>query len=451
MKEFDFPITTHLGKGLRPYRSNTRNSDWATECYNAKPSEQGLIPFEPLTDRMVSVVYAHPFPQVFIGYKYRLLADSATIYELNGAWAKTSKLTSLSTDDIWDFIDFGDYWVLLNGAVIAYIDLVSDPGVPAYASMASSATFPRIATGTNFKGRLVGGNVKTAWHGADTGSVIWSKIGSVVFTPDKQNTAGLWRTPFDGDVKRVMRLNDVVMVYCENGIVAMAPALVGTAAGFGFKELAHVGIPAKGAAGGNENKQVFVDQENFLWRAEGNGKLEKLGYQEYMANLTAANIVISYDSGKDEFYISDGVTGYLLTQWGLCQVLQSVGSAQYVDRDSVGSFTASADNDFKLTTDDLDFGVRGRKTLTEVELGIDDDGTVEVATQYRYDKKNSLTTHPWVPVNIEGVAHPRTTAPEMRIKIRSSDYTNVNLDYIKAHIQFDDRRYVRGIGGSNAS
>jgi len=445
MKEFDFPIAMKLGSGLRPYRSNTRNSDWPITVFNVKASELGLVPFEPVTDRMVDITYSHPFPQLFIGYQFRLLADSAKIYTLDGSWAKTLRQSGLSTDDIWDFMDFGDYWVLLNGAVIAFYNVSG----ATYSSMASSSTFPRITTGTAFKGRLVGGNVKTSWHDTDTGSVVWSKIGSVDFTPDKQNTAGYWRTPFDGDVKRVMTLNDVVMVYCENGIVKMTPKLIGNTATFGFEVITGVGIAAKGGAGGNDKKHVFVDQENFLWRVEGNGQLEKLGYQADMDDLTAANIVVSYDAGRDEFYIADGSTGYLLTQWGLSQVRQVVGSVQYVDGDSAGSYSQASGDDFLLTTDDLDFGVRGMKTIESLSLGMDDDGTVEARVLYRYDKADSFSNGIWQPVNKEGVVHIGVTAPEFRIALKSSVYTNVNIDYITAHVKFGDNRYKRGIGGTS--
>jgi len=363
MREFEFPIEDQIKAGIKPYRKTQRNVAGLETLINAKCGKEGLVPFESINDRRIGVTPSWPFPQLFVGGVYRLLADSATVYEISSTWTKTSKLTSLSTDDIWDFIDFGDYWVLLNGAVIAYYDVENTQ----YANMASSSTFPRILTGTNLKGRIVGGNVKTSWHDCGTQSVVWSKIGSVDFTPDRTNTAGYRQTLFDGDVKRVMALNDVAMAYCENGIMRMTPS--GTT--FGFKDMKGLGVPAKGAAGGDHNRHVFVDRQNFLWRAEGNGELKKLGYQDEMATLTAASIVVAYDPLKQEFYIGDGSKSYLLTDYGLSQVWQSPTSVDSVDGDTVGVAINLSNMTFELVTDDLDFGSRGLKSIGQLELGAD--------------------------------------------------------------------------------
>lgn len=435
MKEFELPIN-ELNKGLRPYQGSKRNTGFMDTLINAKCAQADLIPFEPITDRSIDVTVSHPFPQIFIGSVFRILATSTIIYDVNTSWAKTSKLTSLSTDDIWDFMDFGDYLVLLNGAVIVYYDVSGT----AYTSMASSSTFPRFLTGTNFKGQLVGGNVKTSWHDCGTKSLVWSKIGDVDFTPDKQNTAGYWQNVWDGDIKRVMRLNDVVMVYCENGVVAAIPS----GPTFGFKELSGVGIPVKGAAGGNELEQVFVDQKNFLWRVKGNGEVIKLGYQDYMANLTAANIVISYDPSEKEFYITDGVTSYLLTEWGLSEVWQAPTSVASIDGDSLGVYTDLSNVTFELITDILDFGVRGLKTVEFMELGIDDANTVQTAVAYRYAKGGSFADLAYQVNNNEGVSHIGASAEEFKLKVKSSNYTGINLDWIKVHYKFTDKRYTRG-------
>jgi hypothetical protein len=49
MKGFDFPYDG-FKKGLRPYATNPRNSDYATELYNLVPAELGLEAHEEIRD-----------------------------------------------------------------------------------------------------------------------------------------------------------------------------------------------------------------------------------------------------------------------------------------------------------------------------------------------------------------------------------------------------------------
>lgn len=446
MKEFDVTFDKGLTKGLRQFTSGQRNSLGLTTLRNAKPSETGLIPYEPLTDRDIATTVTHPKPQLFIGEKYRILADQGTIYEISDAWAKTSKLSGLSTDDVWDMADFRDYFVMTNGAVIVYIDLVTSPGVAAYNSMASSSTFPRFLTCCAFKGQLIGGNVKTSWHDASTYSVVWSGIGNVDFTPDAENDAGYMHGYKKGNVLRVLRLGDVVMVYCDNGIFALKPK----GQFYGKQEILDIGIPAKSAVNGNFHKHVFVDSNDYVWRITSDLKAERLGYQEFISPMTQGSIVVSHDWEKDEFYITDGTTSFLLTNFGLCETFLRPTSVGAVDGDSVGTFTSASDVTMLATTDVMDFGLRGMKTVGNIELGIDDDSTVQVAADYRYNKATAWASTGWKTVNLEGVAWLGITAVEFRLKVKASAYANVNLDYITAKIKVSDKRYVRGIGASQA-
>ena len=49
MKGFDFPYEG-FKKGLRPYSTNPRNSDFAVELFNLAPSEMGLTEHEQIWD-----------------------------------------------------------------------------------------------------------------------------------------------------------------------------------------------------------------------------------------------------------------------------------------------------------------------------------------------------------------------------------------------------------------
>jgi hypothetical protein len=53
MKGFDFPYDG-FKKGLRPYHTNPRNSDYCTELYNLAPAEMGLEGHEEIQDITVT-------------------------------------------------------------------------------------------------------------------------------------------------------------------------------------------------------------------------------------------------------------------------------------------------------------------------------------------------------------------------------------------------------------
>jgi hypothetical protein len=465
MKEFDFSFIEGLKKGLRSDRSNPRNSEALVECYNMKPLEKGLRPFVPLSNPFSALVLLHedsgdvlledggtvllesgefdsidwPFPQLFIGMRRRILCTRTRVYELDSNWNPILRV-EVTSGGRWDLIDYGTYVVLVNGSAIVYIDSDGDFAQAPYLS-----TMPLVSTGCDFKGQMVGGNVKSSWHDCGTGSVVWSRIGYAEFTPgDKNIEAGYRHLKHEGEVLRVLRLGDAVMVYGENEVAAMPPH--GTT--FGWEELLDVGLANKGALGGNEKFHAFVDKNYEVWLADSGLKPQKLGYQEFMENLTLADIVVSYDGGKKEFYIADSATGYLLTPYGMCQVFQSPTSVASTKGTAYGVFNSSTDLYGKVTTDLMDYSNYGRgrdlKTISSLEIGGYGTGTVQTALDYRYDMDAALVRSSWVRVNPQGNAINMVTAAEFRLCIRTSDYSDFDLDYITVRIKFTDRRFRRG-------
>ena len=308
MKEFSVPFKDGLKKGLRSNSRSPRNSESLVECYNLKPGEGGLEAYEPITNPLTGVAVDWPFPQLFLGQDVRVLATATAIYELS-TWALgTAKLSSLAENERWDFIDFGSYLILANGTKLCIRDYAG-----AWTSNDSTSTIPRFSTGCNFNGQAVAGNIKTAWHGCGTGSLIWSKIGSVDFTPDGTNEAGFRNIPWEGTVLRVKKLGKGVVVYCENGIGVLVPF----AQTFGWDILTEVGIPAKSAISGNDNIHVFVNTAGELCRINKDFSLEVLGYSEYMSLMTAASIVVEHNPVLREFHISDPTYAFILTEQGL--------------------------------------------------------------------------------------------------------------------------------------
>ncbi len=443
MKEFAYPLVDDLKVGLRP--NDNHKAKGLTDLRNAKINKDGLVPFVELTNSITGQSVSWPYPQLFIGTNYRLLCTQTSVYSIDSNWTLTEELSGLSAGStLWDFTDYGDYFVLANGSVIVYINhgTVDTPVSPAvYASMTSNSTFPRCATYCNFNGQLIGGNVKSTWHDCGISSVCWSNIGNVVFTP-KPNQAGYRpNMPYDGEVMRVKELKSAAIVYCENGIMAMIPHQEM----WRWEHIKDIGVPYKGAISGDKDSHIFVDKQGVLWTLGKDLTLTELGYSEFMNELTLTSTVISHDNGKDEYYISDGVKGFILTKFGLSRVHQLVTSCCSVDGTSVGFFKTDNNKEFRLATNNLDFGIRALKTLAVLEVGISNLDTVYSALDWKSDNNADLyNTSPWIPLNPTGVSYPGITASDFIVKLRSDSYEEIDLEYVVTRVKLSDKRAHRG-------
>src|SRR4030042_6688078 len=85
MKEFTVPFRDGFKKGLKQWRRTPRGQEGLGTCYNLKPSEEGLRPYEYITNPTTATI-DWPFPQLFLGQDVRILATATAIYELT-AWA----------------------------------------------------------------------------------------------------------------------------------------------------------------------------------------------------------------------------------------------------------------------------------------------------------------------------------------------------------------------------
>jgi len=372
-----------------------------------------------------------------------LAATTGKCYSVNeSTWALT-EIFDLTSGQIVDMADFGGYFLATNGTKMAEPD-----GVGGYNAFTSKTDIPRFSTVCAFKGQAIGGNVKTDWYNCGTISLVWSEVGKIKFTPTKLNTAGFRNIPWPGNVLRVKRLGDVVMVYGDRGVGALFPVSA-PAPTFGLKEVLNIGIAAKGAIGGDEHVHVFVDEEGWLWKIEEGQAPKRLGYQEFFSPMTAANLMVSLDPGEQEFYISDGTTGYLLTRWGLCETYQSITSVARVGSAVIAPFSSGSDTSFTLTMDTVDFGIRGLKTLSGVELGVDTgevDQNVTVSTYWRSGIKDAFGQTDYVMVDpMTGVVAPVITANEFRVSVKAAAYGGMKLDHIKMRYKLVDKRGIRGL------
>ena len=362
---------------------------------------------------------------------------------------------------VWDCLDLGTYAIFTNGTKL----VVRTASTGAYAASDSFSTMPRFGTGCVFKGQLVCGNIKTTWHGCGTNSVIWSSIGTNDFTPGVDNVKGSaneagFRTEmhWTGEVYMVRRIGGNVIVYGDSGIGVLFPA----EETFGYRELTDYGIISKRGAGGNNNKQLVIAADGTAYMitvkfsAYGGTyeEIEPLGYKEYFSAMEASEIMISYDSGNDEFYISDSSNCYLLTKNGLCEVYQLVTSCSHLAGVTNGIVSDTADYTASLTTERHDFEERGIKTIMGLEFGVyhpGNDGAYSGygAVNYRYNKTADFTTGSNIILNPSGVMTQPTGGEEFQFRGYFTNYAGIKLDYIKVDVKMTDRRFMRGPSARN--
>ena len=477
MKEFEYTFQKGLQHGLSPDKGNPTNSEFLSDCWNVKCSPLGLVSYNELAAPFSNTVI-WPFPQFFAGMTQGLLCTGTEVFVVGSDYSQTFKV-STSQGTFWSLADFGPYVILANGVSVVIPSMTT--GVWSAYTTAPSTTLPLLGTVCNFKGQLVGGNVKSDWYGEGSNSVVWSDIGSVNCTPGLKNEAGHRPMNWNGSVLMVKRLGDFCLVYGDSGISALVPAQQM----FGLKEVPSGGILWAGAVGGDLEKHLFVSSENELWLIEKTLDPKRLGYREILKDMT--NPVVSHDPTLDEFHVSDDVSGYVLTFTARGSLVSPAAMALtkcYQRPTSVGNFGGkrvgmsknSDDYSVQVVTDVMDFGVRSLKTVAMIECDFESDVPLYLAVDYRYDKRGSFTRSAWRLTNKEGVAWCGVTAVDFRICLKSvittgdtlvmedgstivledgselltegsgqDDFRNFKLSKINCKIKFTDKRFmVRG-------
>ncbi len=456
MREFQITFDAAKLQGLRKHHTNPRNSGGLLSCYNALPTEKGLLALEPAT-KLFSDQYlfdiippiSWPFPQMLLGKRRSILAFQTMIFTINTIdWSLTKVLDygtqNWDEDNDWHIADSYDMLIGANGSKVFWYNNTTS----VWEDKLADSTMPIFGTVCDFNGQIIAGNITSTWHGCDEQFVIWGEIGSFDMTPTSTNVAGFRPMPFKGEVKHVKSLKSAVIVYGEGGIAALIPKDTT----FGLIKLADYGVSIRTAVGGDENQHVFIDENGWLRRITNELKIERLGYQEFFESMLTGYPTINYDELEKRFYISEGTNNYVLTPQGLGQSFQSITSGIYSQGAFVGNIISEDRSEiFELEIDTFDMGVRAQKTIQTVEVGGDSSSTFSVAVKYRFKTSDSFATTSYVTCNNEGIAALPCAGIEFRLLIRVTDYSDVNLDYVIVRYKMTDKRSIRGVYATQTS
>lgn len=389
---------------------------------------------------------AYPFPQLWLGQdKFWLNKD--LVQTLDGDfWIKNS--ASCSPGFSWHVADFGAFQVFANGTdVLVY---TMDQGFQYFVEYQSEPVL--FGTCCNFNGQLFVGNIipfdgyygfKGTWADAGADYVGWSKIGNVDMRLDKSNVAGHRPMVLGGVVQRVLQLGDTVIAYNSNGVQQYYPVSEHVV-GFGMKPLAMPGCASRSAVGGNKTEHLMVDVTGQLWYLKNEQAPQLLGYEEFFRPMLGKDIVVTYCEAWKAFDITDGEIAYRLNSNGLSRHWQAITSQFTTLGDVIGTYHEVDSAGFELVTDVLDFGFRGQKTLTSIEVGGSFSGHVFASVDWRSHNEKYFRSTPWKLVSPQGMARIQVTADEFRVKLQSASKTSVEIDYIAVKYQITDRRNIRG-------
>jgi hypothetical protein len=131
---------------------------------------------------------------------------------------------------------------------------------------------------------------------------------------------------------RCMPLLTGVMVYGGFSTIFMKP-VDRPVATYSPRDVIDRGICCPLAVGGNEYKHLMVDTNGCAWMITPETRFEtfdikKLGYEEFLYPLVSNDLTLNvvYNGKEDEFYISDGTTGYMYNELGLTAISKMVTS-----------------------------------------------------------------------------------------------------------------------------
>lgn len=493
--------------GLRQNNRAPRNSQVCTTLQACRVRPEGLVAYDPIVQPVssadltsASVTVAFPWPQLFRGKGVTLLADETKIFTVNeNTWAITQVTTydlytpastkAITAGGSWHFMDFFNTWMLFNGSCVVmkfgndnkyYVqDTLTVQTGCAHRGRAvqagfSTSNFWSSTWKTFWQNRILQDNppnssiVKTMtdigtnwlWAGAIGGGdlrflhdVTWATTGqyTVGHTSDvpqildfmQRNAWDVMPLQCQGTVKKVHSLGPHIFVGATDGIEVLTQH-AGASGHLGSTLHMPFGIAGRSAAGGSENRMVFVDEDGCLWHLDANLKLDRLDYTEFFNPMLGTDIVVSYNEQEQDFYISNSADAYCLHRdGGLSQIPQKITSFAFTQGGPIGFFTDEVDSSFLAVSDWFDCGFPGLKQIQSIQVIGALDETLKVAVDYRYDRDGSSTRTPFTATNRQGVAHKLQAGNEFRLVLKKVDsYTSVKIEAVNILWKPIDARYT---------
>lgn len=435
-KEFYFQVDPEvLQRGLKAHEGD---SVPAVEiAYNLECTAQGMVPYNPLT-KLVDYTQQWPFPWVRSeqGLTYSINPIDSSAAELLKWEGQDSEnvgdvnFPSFGIADRPDMASFGEY-VVITGTFGVLRGTGTD------LATVSTSTMPKARSCCNFKGQLIMGGILSDWYDCDGTFVAFSNIGDITMIPDFKIEAGYIPVKFVGEVRRVLRLDQAVYVYGDEGVARLVP-MRQPAPTFGIAELANFELASAAAVDGDLHWHAAVDSSGNLWMITQKDGAQKAGYKDILSELSLSDVVVTRDTLNNRFYIGDGDRSFVLSRHGLTECFQLVTGVAHTEGSAYGLFEEESE-DFALQVGPVDFGFRALKSLFTVEADFGEELTVLSGKP-----RGEFNTIKTVPFNDVGFATPVVTGEAFKLLISSEDYSSEYPANILCRWKMADLRGMRG-------
>jgi hypothetical protein len=392
------------------------------------------------------------------------------LYFINGAWTQRTSgfLGESARITQVDIADFGEFYVVagldITGKCYSYTkaQLTINP-------LAKSIPHndPCFGTCCNFRGNFLAGNIQTEnpdsiWKEYGTAGIIWSEVGSYELNPEIGRTAGFKQEqfPFNTGIKPViyslLPTLEGIVVYSNSGVVMLRPELGGNTFTYSAQNREGIGVASGRHCAGDLYVQGYVNLDREFYVVEANGQQTKRGYKDIITHMFAEDnrIVVSYLPKDYRFYVSNAKTCLVINKFGAYQCHQKVAGAAVAPNGVLyGSFMDDLDVEARITTDNLDFGSRGIKSVESILVGLDHPRltTSDCSVNWRMESNESFQSSDWITIGHNGESGIHVAAREFRMRTRISNYIDTRLDYLTANVKYSDQRFKRGISPTQAN
>lgn len=398
----------------------------------------------------------------------------------------SSQYTYAERDDVW-FISSGDSW-FTNAPIYAAIggsyasgwaaNNVADGPVPRAICLDEGRFIAGgFKDGSSWWDSGIGLDALTIWskytpdniftksgNAPDQGCIIWGLPGGgesdIPYTMELCLLAGVqeasmkellldvlrkWEMgfsfiPWEGGVSNLKKLGNDIVVYGDRGIGIMSPRQDGH---YSIRQTMKVGIAAAGAVAGTQDRHIFLDSKGYLWEATAGPKFERLGWYEFMQPLVSGNPVISYDSNRDDYYISTNSKGYILTTSGLAECRYRLQSVVSYGDNLYGTFATGSDG-WIIETSNVDMDTREVKTHETLELG--KETLTDVQGQLFYKAKTGAFLNSTLEdFGDAGILDIVKSGIDFRGRFECATHDGESIPY--ANMTFREGNTKRGVGG----
>ena len=416
-----FRHTVQFTRGLKPFLSMPSNTPFLTMCRGLEVHD-GFLRKMPVVDGICTSSLDWPFPILCHTGYITLMGERNRLSIIDSSCMVRSYVISKNTS-YWTFARFEKYIRASSGS--RNWDITPD-GISAVSGLSN----PVCRSVCAFRGRIVGGGILNSWYDCDSRYVAWSNIGSKSFDIDMKNEAGYMNVGI-GEVLRVTSDDELVYCYGTDGVAVLFPA----GSTFGYRRLSDIGILDIYCA----DRNIFVGSDGIV-RQVVDREVKEIGYN-WIFNGDA---VVIYDGNSGSYYISDGVSTYKLTRWGLSQSNQLIYSIIHDDGNIKGVATDVYDRDsYEVITEWLSLDISGLKTVTGIELDIDESENTEIALFLKYINGGITADIGYIAVP-EGFTVIKGSGDLVAVGVRGSASDGFRLSSVSLNIQIADKRVHRG-------